>query len=249
MRARKATLVTLMLLCGPAGCRSKESTSWEPAQCAFTAPTLQASGGEAANWTSCRALYARENATAASVLTIQLLAPGTSGSVASPGPGWLTITVVDVDNTTGTRSVVPSIGSLTTPSVTIGYVTRAGRYVQFTRGSLTLRANEIAAYGDPATDSLRFSAAITASSADGATQLSGDFSVSSVAATAGTNPGGTGTTCNASTCSGYQRQCNGTAVQAPCYCAAACLCHCAGQASCEQANRASARALGTNCAY
>lgn len=252
MRRRALALCLILGAAALAGCAKKTNTTWETDRCQIEPPDLQLEGGEAPVWTGCRAMYAPSVAGIPTMFFIQFTTSGTTGSFASPGPGWLTITVSDIDSAAGQGiDVVSSVAGVSGIAAQMYYEGTSGGGAMLT-GLLGLGETLVDAYGDPSTDRFTFAASASAATADGSAQVAGHFSVYSPYAPEPTGTGGstgnTGNTCNSNACNGYSQQCNGY-TQAPCYCAAACLCHCSGDTACEQQNRSYASSLGTSCSY
>jgi hypothetical protein len=196
-------------------------------------------------------MYAPSVAGIPATFFLQFTTSGTTGSFAAPGPGWLTLTVSDIDSAAGQGiDVVSSVAGMSGTVAQMYYEGVSGGGGTLL-GLLALGETVVDAYGDPSTNQFKFSASASAATADESTQVTGHFSVYSPYASTSTGTGGstgTGNTCGPNACAGYTQQCNGYS-QAPCYCAAACLCHCSGDTACEQQNRSYAGSLGTTCSY
>ncbi len=218
-------------------------------------------GGKSANWTGCRVHFDGPD----QIATFELMTPGTTGSFALPGPGWLSLSVALASPQNATLSVDDSHSDLPTTlgdnSISIFYFPTGGGE-QMAVGSTAVGNNGV----DPNAPGAEFSAnlsGVSLQTASGPVALGGNFSLAAGAAissSGGSAGGGTSGSSGSSgsgsssggtaACQGLVNQCSSCGTcQAPCYCAAACDCHYSGDSSCEQSNRASAQQLGTTCSY
>jgi hypothetical protein len=235
------------------GSPSNNGTTYDlgPSACTLQS-SLHLSTNASETWTGCQLHYEASN----QVYTWQLLPPGTSGSLSSPGPGWITLSL----NGNSPENATISLGSVISPQpasvpidqVIFVYGLSGGQRAGGT-GSLSVGSNNVNTNGGGGALSAQFNVQLT-----GGGVLTGSMSAVAAAAQASASSGGTsdgssgsgGGSCNQNACTDYMNMCSGNPTsQAPCYCAAACDCACSSDSTCEQQNKASAAQLGTTCTY
>ncbi len=250
----------LSVLLGLSACESSTSNghSYElgPSECQLTSSL---SGPSGTTWSGCEMSFDASNVT----YTWVLMPPGTSGSILSPGNGWIVMTLDanSPENATlslsGQISTMPA--SVPIDQIVFVYGTSGGRMGG--TGSVAVGSNVVNINGLGGDLAGQMNVRLM----DGTT-ISGSFSAHAAAAGAGGGGGGGGSggggggggggSCSAArqqTCQNLTSQCSSCggapACQQACYCAAACDCACAGNTSCEQSNRASALMYGPACSY
>lgn len=246
MPSSRVVLPTLLALTGallacsaltPDGSNAAATTiAFDFSDCNLSQGAKLSDGGstKALTWTGCR-IFIDETPGIKSAI-VEFAPPGTSGSYALPGNGWMMLSI-------------PLPGST---------ATFASRYVFPSGRSVLLRhnftgANSIA-YDKKSAEFLADLAAVSFLNADGtSSRFSGSVRASAASASTlvtATSSGTTSTNTTSSRCTSYVNQCNQPGAQAACYCAAACAFATAGgHPTEEQQMRANAQQLGTTCSY
>lgn len=209
------------------------TASWDFDQCELSQNATLSGGGSsrALSWTDCR-IWVDSDLTKSAI--VQFAIPGTSGSFASPGNGWLSLSIPLAGATQQFRSdyIFPD-GTRALVSHNIG-----AEAISFDRSSARFSSSlSTISFQTGGGQMWRFGGSALASAATGGESAEG-----------GSGTGSSSTAPSGARCQALVNQCAAGGI-APCYCAAACAYAAAGDRAGEQGERAKAQQLGTTCSY